>query len=97
VPIEIMSIGFGNIVNVARVVAVTRAGSAPVRRMIDGAQKERRLVDATNGRRTQAVIVTDSNHVILSHLTPQTIGDRLTGASRSAADMEEDCADDVRD
>ncbi len=80
-PIEVMNIGFGNLINVARVVAVTRADSAPVRRMIDGAGKSGRLVDATNGRRTRAVIVTDSNHVILSHLNPQTIGERLSGAS----------------
>lgn len=82
-PLEIMNVGFGNMVNVARVIAVTRAGSAPVRRMIDAADKSGRLVDATNGRRTRAVIVTDSNHIILSHLNPQTIGERLTG---SAAD-----------
>lgn len=80
-PLEVINVGFGNLVNAARVVAVTRAGSAPVRRMIDGAGKAGRLVDATNGRRTRAVIVTDSNHVILSHLSSQTIGERLGGAS----------------
>jgi len=80
-PIEITNIGFGNFVNVSRVVTVTRADSAPVRRMIDGAEKAGRLVDATNGRRTRAVMVTDSNHVVLSHLNPQTLGERLSGAS----------------
>jgi len=79
-PLEIMNIGFGNMVSAQRIIAVTRAGSAPVRRMIDSAAKSGRLVDATNGRRTRAVIVTDSNHIVLSHLNPQTIGERLTGA-----------------
>ena len=79
-PLEIMNIGFGNLVSVSRVIAVTRAGSAPARRMVSQADKSGRLVDATNGRRTRAVIVTDSNHVVLSHLNPQTIGERLGGA-----------------
>ena len=99
-PVEIMNVGFGNLINAARIVAVTRAGSAPVRRMIDGAQQGGRLVDATSGRRTRAVIVTDSNHVILSHLTPQTIGERLSGTvsdavRRMAGDGEEEVPDDV--
>ena len=80
-PLEIMNVGFGNLVNVTRVIAVTRAGSAPVRRMVGRAERSGRLVDATNGRRTRAVIVTDSNHIILSHLNPQTIGERLSGTS----------------
>ena len=83
-------------VSAARVIAVTRAGSAPVRRLMEGAQKAGLLVDATNGRRTRAVIVTDSNHVVLSHLTPQRIGERLSGAPTirgeddGPADPEED-------
>ena len=80
-PLEIINVGFGNLVNVSRVIAVTRAGSAPVRRMIRQADKGGRLVDATNGRRTRAVVVTDSNHVILSHLNPQTIGERVCSAT----------------
>lgn len=78
-PIEIINIGFGNLVNVSRIVTVTRSDSAPVRRMIDRAEKAGRLVDATNGRRTRAVIVTDSNHVVLAHLNSQTIKERLSG------------------
>jgi len=79
--IEMTNVGFGNLISTARVVAVTRAGSAPARRMIDAAEKSGRLVDATNGRRTRAVVVTDSNHIVLSHLTPQTLGERVSGAS----------------
>ena len=86
-PIEVMNVGFGNMVIARRIVAVTRAGSAPVRRMIDGAEKSGRLVDATNGRRTRAVIVTDSDHIILSHLNPQTIGERrFMGCGRACRD-----------
>ena len=84
-PVEVITVGFGNFISAQRVVAVTRAGSAPVKRMIDAAVKEGRLVDATNGRRTRAVIVTDSNHVVLSHLNPQTIGERLSGVASDAA------------
>ena len=80
-PIEVINIGFGNMVNTARIVAVTRAGSAPVKRLMENAGRLGLLVDATNGRRTRAVIVSDSNHVILSHLNPQTIRERLAGAS----------------
>ncbi len=90
-PIEIMNVGFGNLVDSSRVVAVTRADSAPVRRMMDRAEKSGRLVDATNGRRTRAVIVTDSNHIVLSHLNPQTIAERLSGAASA-----EDRLQDVR-
>ena len=88
-PFEIINVGFGNIVNVARIVAITRAGSAPVKRMIDVAEKESRLVDATSGRRTRAVIVTDSNHVVLSHLNPQTLRERLAGAPEAAGAEDE--------
>lgn len=79
--IEMTNIGFGNLISTSRIVAVTRAGSAPARRMIDAAEKSGRLVDATNGRRTRAVVVTDSNHIVLSHLTPQTLGERTSGSS----------------
>jgi len=80
-PIEVLNVGFGNMVSVSRIVAVTRAGSAPVKRMVDGAEKNGRLIDATNGRKTRAIIVSDSHHVILSHLNPQTIRERITGGS----------------
>ena len=94
-PIDVMNVGFGNLVNTGRVVAVTGAGSAPVKRTINSAMKEGRIVDATNGRRTRAVIVTDSNHVILSHLNPQTIGERLSGARRVVLDTDEDAETDA--
>jgi len=94
-PIDVINVGFGNLINTGRVVAVTGAVSAPVKRIINSAMKEGRIVDATNGRRTRAVIITDSNHVILSHLNPQTIGERLAGARRAVPDTDEDAGTDA--
>lgn len=91
--LEIMNVGAGNFVAVARVVGVVRADSSPVRRMIEAAAKSGRLVDATGGRRTRSVIVTDSNHVMLSNLNPQTLGDRLSGPMPPGGRVEENEAD----
>jgi len=79
VSIETINIGFGNVIATARVVVVARAGSSPMRRLIEAAARENRLVDATSGRRTRAVIVTDSNHVVLSHAQPKTLAHKLAG------------------
>ena len=78
--IQLVSIGFGNVVAASRVVSVVKASSAPVKRLMDGAEKEGRLVDATTGKRTRSVIVTDSNHVVLSSVKPSTIVARLAGS-----------------
>jgi regulator of extracellular matrix RemA (YlzA/DUF370 family) len=78
-PIEVINIGFGNVVAVQRVIAVIKAGSSPMKRLVNGAERQNRLVDATNGRLTRSVIVTDSNHVILSHVKPTTLSQKLAG------------------
>ncbi len=75
----LLNIGFGNVVARRRIVAVIAPGSAPVKRMKDHAREIGRLVDATEGRRTRAVIVTDSDHVILSAVAPETITQRIEG------------------
>ena len=75
----LLNIGFGNVVASDRVVAVVTPGSAPVKRLKDHAKEIGKLVDATQGRRTRAVIVTDSNHVILSAIAAETITQRLEG------------------
>jgi len=80
----ILNIGFGNVVAAERVVAVVTPGSAPVKRMKDRARDAGKLVDATQGRRTRAVIVTDSDHVILSAVAAETITQRLEGRDESA-------------
>jgi regulator of extracellular matrix RemA (YlzA/DUF370 family) len=80
----VINVGFGNVVAVKRIVSVVRAGSAPLRRLVDRAEKEARLVDATSGRKTRSVIVTDSNQVVLSHMSPASIVSRLKGETEPA-------------
>lgn len=76
-----ISIGFGSMVAKRRVIAVIAPDSSPVRRLREAARKEGRLVDASHGRRTRAVIVTDSNHVVLSAVGTETIAQRLNDDS----------------
>lgn len=75
--IKLINIGYGNIVSAERVVAVVTPDSAPVKRIIADARDAGLLVDATCGRRTRAVVITDSRHVILSALLPETMANRL--------------------
>ena len=75
----LLNIGFGNVVASERVVAIITPGSAPVKRLKDHARDTGKLVDATQGRRTRAVIVTDSDHIILSAVAAETITSRLEG------------------
>jgi regulator of extracellular matrix RemA (YlzA/DUF370 family) len=76
VAITLVNIGFGNVVVASRVVAVVHPGSSPARRLKDDAREAGRL-DATQGRRTRSIIVTDSNHVILSAVQGETVSQRL--------------------
>ena len=80
--IELVHIGFNNIIVINRVIAIASPNSAPTKRTIHEARNKGLLIDMTNGRRTKAAIVTDSGHIILSALTPETITGRLQ-ASRS--------------
>ena len=77
--IKLINIGFGNIVSANRVVAIVSPESAPIKRIIQEARDGERLIDATYGRRTRAVIVMDSDHVILSAVQPETIANRVDG------------------
>ena len=74
---KLINIGFGNMISASRVIAIISPESAPVKRIIQEARENRVLVDATYGRRTRAVIITDSDHVILSSLQPETVANRL--------------------
>lgn len=74
----LVNIGFGNAVNTAKVVAVVSPDAAPVKRLVQHAKEEGRVIDATQGRRTKAVIVTQEDHVILSALQPDTIAKRFS-------------------
>ncbi len=74
---KVINIGFGNIVSAEHVVCVVSPESAPVKRLVQDARDRGKLIDATYGRRTRAVIVTDSDHVVTSSLQPDTIGHRF--------------------
>jgi regulator of extracellular matrix RemA (YlzA/DUF370 family) len=74
---KLINIGFGNMVSAGRLVAIVSPESAPIKRIIQDAKERGMLIDATYGRRTRAVIVTDSGHVILSAIQPETIANRM--------------------
>ena len=88
-PNKFISIGFGNFVSSGRVVAITAPDSAPIKRMIQDAREDGSLIDATCGRRTRAVIITDSGHTVLSSLMAETVAGRLNGKEAAAASEEE--------
>jgi len=75
--VRLLNIGFGNTVVADRVVAVVSPASAPMKRLREEARVAGKLVDATQGRKTRAIVITDSDHVILSAITPETIATRL--------------------
>jgi regulator of extracellular matrix RemA (YlzA/DUF370 family) len=75
--IKLINIGFGNIVSANRIISIVSPESAPIKRIIQEARDRGMLVDATYGRRTRAVIITDSDHVILSAVQPETVAHRL--------------------
>ncbi|MCL2488138.1 MAG: DUF370 domain-containing protein [Oscillospiraceae bacterium] len=74
---KLINIGFGSMVSSARLVAIISPDSAPVKRMITDARDRGSLIDATYGRRTRAVLITDSDHIILSAIQPETVANRL--------------------
>ena len=84
---KLINIGFGNMVSANRLVAIVSPESAPIKRIIPDAKDRGTLIDATYGRRTRAVLVTDSDHVILSAVQPETVANRLS--DREEDDEEE--------
>ncbi|KFD42362.1 hypothetical protein HX99_06930 [Peptococcaceae bacterium SCADC1_2_3] len=91
--IKLINIGFGNIVSANRIVAIVSPESAPIKRVINEARERGMLVDATYGRRTRAVIVTDSDHIILSAVQPETVAHRLdreTALAQTTGEEEEE-------
>ena len=85
-----ISIGFGNMVSASRVVTLVSPDSAPVKRLIQDARETGRVIDVTCGRRTRSVIITDSDHVILSAIQAETISNRLNGDAADSSDADED-------
>ena len=76
--IRLINIGFGNIVSASRIIAIVSPESAPIKRIIKDARERGVLIDATYGRRTRAVVVMDSGHIILSAVQPETVANRLS-------------------
>jgi extracellular matrix regulatory protein A len=74
---KLVNVGFGNMVAIDRVIAIVDPGSAPMKRLKDEAKQAGKLVDATNGRRTRSIIVTDSDHIVLSAIQTETIAQRF--------------------
>ena len=87
---KLVNIGFGNVVAAGRIVAIVSPDSSPIKRIIQDAREKSTRIDATYGRRTRAVIITDSEHVILSAVQPETVAAR----AEPDTDMEEDEEDE---
>ncbi len=89
--IKFINIGFGNMVSAGRIVAIASPDSAPIKRLVQDAKEDNRIIDVSCGRRTRAVIITDSEHVILSAIQAETITNRL--ATDESDDAEEELED----
>ena len=87
---RLINIGFGNMVNADRIVAVVSPESAPIKRMVQEARDRGVLVDATYGRRTRAVLIMDNDHLVLSALQPETVANRISGQDTSGDDEEDE-------
>lgn len=74
---KLINIGFGNMVSADRVVAILSPESAPIKRVVQEAKEKGTLIDATHGRRTRAVIITDTNYIVLTYLQPETVSAKV--------------------
>ena len=86
---KFINIGFGNMVSVGRIVAIASPESAPIKRLVQDAKEDGRVIDVSCGRRTRSVIITDSEHVILSAIQTETITNRLSGDETAIDDSDE--------
>ncbi len=91
---RLLNVGFGNVVVANRIVAIVSPGSAPMKRLKEEARESGKLIDATYGRKTRAILVTDSDHVILSAINPETaalrfLGKKVADESEKAGDADE--------
>ena len=89
---ELLHIGFGNVISMNRVIAIASPGSAPTKRLIQEGKGKSAVVDMTNGRRTKAVIIMDSGHIVLAAINPETVAGRLL-STRSTNSKEHDEVD----
>jgi regulator of extracellular matrix RemA (YlzA/DUF370 family) len=86
----LINIGFGNFVSSDRVVAIVNTGSSPIKKLREEAKERGKIVDATEGRKTRSIIITDSDHIILSALQVETIAQRVAGINNLAAGAKDD-------
>ncbi len=87
---KLINIGFGNMVSANRLVAIVSPESAPIKRVIQDARESGTLIDATYGRRTRAVILTDSDHIILSAVQPETVANRVVDYEGETEELEDE-------
>ena len=87
---KLVNIGFGNMVAANRMIAIVSPESAPIKRIIQDAKERGTLIDATHGRRTRAVIITDSDHIILTYLQSETVANRIVDDNAMDDEEEED-------
>lgn len=87
---KLINIGFGSMVSAERLVAIVSPDSAPIKRMVQEARDRGNLIDATFGRKTKAVLIMDSDHIVLSGLQPASVAGRLSGKEVSAGSEEEE-------
>lgn len=87
---KFINIGFGNMVSAARIVAIASPDSAPIKRLVQDAKDDNRVIDVSCGRRTRAVIITDSEHVILSAIQTETLTNRLSDDTEEDEDEEDE-------
>ena len=87
---KLINIGFGNMVNANRLIAIVSPESAPIKRIIQDSKERGTLIDATHGRRTRAVLITDSDHVILTYLQSETVANRLDDENSDIGEVSED-------
>lgn len=87
---KLINIGFGNMISSSRLLAVVSPESAPIKRIVQEARERGMLIDATYGRRTRAVIIMDTDHVILSAILPETVASRMTGKPTAAYEEDEE-------
>ncbi len=86
---KLLNIGFGNFVVANRIIAIVNPNSAPMKRLKEEAKEAKHLIDATQGRKTRSIIITDSNHVILSAIQAETVAQRLMGDSLERFEKDE--------
>lgn len=89
---KLINIGFGNLVSASRLVAIVTPESAPIKRMIQDAKEQGTLIDATHGRKTRAVLITDSDHIILTYLQSETVAAKIEETDVEEPDEEEEHA-----